>query len=149
MLVDRARVTPGRVAVDDRGVSITYADLERRAGALAIRLGAAGLSVDDRVATITGNSADHVVLFFACAKAGLALVPLSWRLSPRELADQLTVADPALLLIEDEFRTLARSTSDRLLRHVPTTTLGSHGVEASVPTVARESRPTCDGRASG
>ncbi|WP_246846423.1 AMP-binding protein [Humibacter ginsenosidimutans] len=80
--------TPHRIAVDDRGVVLSYRDLDDRASALATRLDAAGYGVGDRIATITGNSADHVVLFFACAKAGLVLVPSpgvcppgSWRSS--------------------------------------------------------------------
>ena len=77
-------------------------------------LRAAGYAIGDRIATITGNSADHVVLFFACAKAGLALVPLSWRLAPRELAAQLEIAEPALLLVESEFESLAKATLARL-----------------------------------
>ncbi|MDO5735829.1 MAG: AMP-binding protein [Propionibacteriaceae bacterium] len=135
---DRARATPERIAVDDRGVCISYAELDRRARTLAEKFAEAGLGVGDRVATITGNSADHVVVFFACAKAALVLVPLSWRLSPRELAEQLEVAEPAILLVEDEFHTLAHSTAARLRRPVPTTTLGSQGVEAEVPVPARE-----------
>lgn len=132
---DRARATPQRCAVDDRGVPISYAELDNRATALAEKFVAAGLGVGDRVSTITGNSADHVVVFFACAKAGLALVPLSWRLSPRELAEQLDVAEPALLLFEDEFETLARSAAARRAHALPRTTLGSHGVESEVPTL--------------
>ena len=132
---DRARATPDRVAVDDRGVCISYAELDRRATALAEAFVGAGLDVGSRIATITGNSADHVVVFFACAKAGLVLVPLSWRLAPRELATQLEVADPALLLVEDEFQTLARSAASRVARSIATTTLGSQGVEAEVPSL--------------
>ncbi len=132
---DRARATPDRVAVDDRGVCISYAELDRRATALARAFVRAGLGVGSRVATITGNSSDHVVVFFACAKAGAALVPLSWRLSPRELAEQLVVAEPAILLVEDEFRTLSRSVATRLARTIPTTGLGSQGVEAEIPTL--------------
>ena len=135
---DRARATPQRVAVDDRGVPLSYAELDRRARALAHRFRDAELGVGDRVATLTGNSADHVVVFFACAKAGLVLVPLSWRLSPRELAEQLEIAEPVLLLAEDEFQTLASSATAHVPRRIPTTILGSHGVESSVPTPARD-----------
>ena len=49
------------------------------------------------------------MLFFACAQAGLVLTPLSWRLSPGELAAQLDLADPALLLVEQEFSALAEA----------------------------------------
>ena len=70
-LVDSARRHPGKVAIDDRGVAVTYAELERRSDELARAFARAGYGVGDRVVTLSGNSADHVVLFFACAKAGL------------------------------------------------------------------------------
>ena len=67
---DRARTAPDAVAIDDRGVVVTYRELDHRATRLAAAFRDAGYAIGDRVATITGNSADHVVLFFACAKAG-------------------------------------------------------------------------------
>ena len=48
--------------------------------------------------------------FFACAKAGLILAPLSWRLAPAELAYQLEDAEPALFLVEEEHAALAEAT---------------------------------------
>ncbi|MEO7146998.1 MAG: AMP-binding protein [Terrimesophilobacter sp.] len=136
---DRAIATPNRIAVDDRGVVLSYRELDDRASQLATMLTARGYGVGDRIATITGNSADHVVVFFACAKAGLALVPLSWRLSPRELALQLQQADPALLLVEDEFRSLADATTKRLIQPVVVCGLGGGGIEADVPFPTRRS----------
>jgi len=130
---DRAVATPDRVAVDDRGVVLTYRELDDRASRLAENLLDRGFGVGDRIATITGNSADHVVVFFACAKAGLVLVPLSWRLSPRELALQIEKADPALLLVEDEFTTLAAATTRRLVQPPVVRALGGSGIETNVP----------------
>ncbi|MFD7307671.1 class I adenylate-forming enzyme family protein [Promicromonospora sp. NPDC059942] len=134
---DRALATPDRVAVDDRGVTLTYRALETRATALATRLLDAGYGVGDRIATVTGNSSDQVVLFFACAKAGLVLAPLSWRLSPHELAAQLDQADPALVLVEEECGTLADAALERLPLPPSRTALGPHGVEARVPPPTR------------
>ena len=102
MLRDRARTTPSRVAIEAAGREWTYAELERRSDELA-----AQLEPGSRVSTLTGNSAEHVVAFFACAKAGAILHPISWRLAPAEIAWQLDDADPALLLVEDEHRELA------------------------------------------
>jgi fatty-acyl-CoA synthase len=102
IFADRARNTPDRVAIDDGARRWTYAELETRANELA-----GTLRHGDRVATLTANSAEHVATFFACAKAGAILLPLSWRLSPRELAFQLDDAEPALLLASDEFASLA------------------------------------------
>ncbi|SOC57771.1 class I adenylate-forming enzyme family protein [Ornithinimicrobium cerasi] len=130
---DRARLHPERVAVVDRGVELTYGELARRANLLASALLRAGYRGGDRVATLVGNSADHVVTFFACARAGLVLVPLSWRLTPVELADQLLRSDPAVLLVEEETRTLARTALARTGARVPTAYLGEDGVERTVP----------------
>jgi fatty-acyl-CoA synthase len=102
ILSDRARNTPERVAIDDGARRWTYAELDARANELA-----GSLRHGDRVATLTANSAEHVAVFFACAKAGAILLPLSWRLTPPELAFQLDDAEPALLLASDEYAALA------------------------------------------
>jgi fatty-acyl-CoA synthase len=64
----------------------------------------------DRVATLTGNSPEHVAVFFACAKTGLLLAPLSWRLAAPELAYQLDDAEPSLFLVDAEHDSLAEAT---------------------------------------
>lgn len=133
---DRALATPARIAIDDRGVVLTYAQLDRRAVALAERLIASGYAAGDRIATLTGNSAAHVVVFFACAKAGLVLVPLSWRLSPRELADHVAGCDPAVLVVEDEFDALARATLDLVVSEVQVAPMGERGIEHHAPAPA-------------
>ena len=139
---DRARLHPDRVAVVDRGVELTYAELERRVRTLAEAFRRAGCTRGDRIATLVGNSADHVVAFFACARAGLVLVPLSWRLTSTELADQLVLGDPAVLLIEEETATLARTALARTGEPVPTAYLGEDGAERAVPSPHHGARAT-------
>ena len=102
MLRERARATPDRVAIEATGAAWTFAELDARSDELA-----AALEPGWRVSTLTGSTAEHVALFFACAKAGALLHPISWRLAPAEIAYQLDDADPALLLVEDEHRALA------------------------------------------
>jgi fatty-acyl-CoA synthase len=97
-LADRARSDPGSVALEGRGGPVTYAELQRRAVALAVRLLELGLAPGDRVATVTENDPAQVVLFFACALARLVLVPLNRRLTPFELAAQLDVVAPSLVV---------------------------------------------------
>ena len=106
-LTDRAAQSPRRIAIDDRGVTIDYATLAMRATELAEGFRMAGYGAGHRLATVSGNSTDHVVAFFACALAGIAFVPLSWRLTPRELGEVLRRADPALVLVRRRVR-LAR-----------------------------------------
>jgi fatty-acyl-CoA synthase len=107
---DRARITPGLVATDYEDRLVTYAELDAAADAFATDFAARGLTRGDRVATLTGNSPEHVAVFFACAKLGLILLPLSWRLSAPELVYQLDDAEPALFLVEDEQAALAAAT---------------------------------------
>jgi fatty-acyl-CoA synthase len=104
---DRAIVTPGRVAIERGDERISYAELDARSEALACALVGLGLGRGDRVASLTRNSPEHVELFFACAKAGLVLTPLSWRSAPAELAYQLTDAEPAALFVEPHHGPLA------------------------------------------
>jgi fatty-acyl-CoA synthase len=77
---DRARVTPARVAIEHERGELTYAELDDRSETLAQTLVERGLRRGDRLATLTANSPEHVEAFFACAKAGLMLMPLNWRL---------------------------------------------------------------------
>lgn len=132
-ITDRATAAGDHIAIDDRGVRICYRDLERRAAALAAGLRAAGYGPGERIATVSGNSIDHVVAFFACAKAGTAFVPLSWRSSVRELGEALERADAALLLVEDEHVGIAADARGRLTDPPAMTLLGTTGVEAAVP----------------
>ena len=71
---------------------------------------ARGLRRGDRVATLTGNSPEHVIVFFACAKAGFMLLPLNWRLAAPELRFQLDDAEPSVFLVEHEYDELAAAT---------------------------------------
>lgn len=146
-LSDRAAGSPDRIAIDDRGVRIGYADLETRAGELALSLRRAGYGPGDRIATVSGNSIDHVVAFFACAKSGVAFVPLSWRLSPRELGEVLAQSRPALVLVEDEHTGIATDALRRSAAPVPVALLGTTGVEASVPARAGVSGTAAPSRA--
>src|SRR5919201_1211874 len=107
---DRARTTPGRIAIDYLGRELTYAELDDASERVAASLTARGLRRGDRVATLTGNSPEHVAVFFACAKLGLILAPLSWRLAPAELAYQLEDSEPAVFLVEAEHSELADAT---------------------------------------
>jgi fatty-acyl-CoA synthase len=108
-LSDRARGTPDRVAIRFLGAELSYAALQRRASRLAMGLAERGLRRGDRLATLTGTSPDHVATFFACARLGVILQPVSWRLAPPEIAYQLEDARPSLLLASEAHEDLARS----------------------------------------
>ena len=140
-LIDRAARSARSIAIDDRGVTIDYATLALRSSELAEGLRAAGYGPGHRIATVSGNSIDHVVAFFACALVGVAFVPLSWRLTARELTDVMTRTDPALVLIEDEYASLAGDALRELGAPPPVAVLGTTGVEGAVPAAADPRMP--------
>jgi fatty-acyl-CoA synthase len=110
-LRDRARLTPDRIAIDCDGALTTYRELDEQSDSVAASLLGGGLRRGDRVATLTHASPKHVAVFFACAKAGFILLPLSPRLAPAELAYQLDDAEPAVLLVSGECAELAAGRS--------------------------------------
>jgi fatty-acyl-CoA synthase len=116
-LSDRALTTPDRVAIDCDGLLVTYRELNDRSDELAGTLVASGAKRGDRIATLTRNSVEHVEAFFACAKAGLILTPLSWRLAAAEIAFQLDDADAAVFLVEPECEELADDALSRSTAH--------------------------------
>ncbi len=132
-LADRARTTPDRVAIRYLGAELTYDALDRRATRLAAGLAERGLRRGDRLATLTGTSPDHVATFFACARLGVALQPISWRLAPAEIAYQLGDAEPSLLLASAEHEELARAAGSAIeVARIGDPTLESDGDVADV-----------------
>lgn len=113
----RAMLTPEEPAVTDlvRDETWTYAQLEHRINRAARMLRHAGIEEDDRIAVIARNRIEVIDLFFAAAKCGAVLAPLSHRLAPPTIAELLDLVDPELLFIEDRFTSLvdfeARSTT--------------------------------------
>ena len=94
VLGERASITPDREALYDvvRDERFTYAQLDARARRLACAwLDGLGLSPGDRVGLLAHNCVEFFDAFFAAAKSGVILVPLSTRAHVREL--QGIVAD--------------------------------------------------------
>ncbi len=118
-VADSADRTPDRIAIVAGETTQTYRELDARATRLAAVLRAEGHRPGDRIATLTRNSADHVVLLLACARARLVLVPLSWRLSATELTALLAHADPGLLVAEADCHDLATAAAAGLAAPPP------------------------------
>ena len=138
-LADRARASPTRIAIEYLGTTVTYEELDARANRFAAGLAARGLRRGDRLATLTSTSPDHVALLFGCARLGVALQPLSWRLAAEELAYQLADAEPSLLVVSAEHNALARE----IRSSVTVEEIASVGIEgeATVRDVAEDHDP--------
>lgn len=81
-----------------------YKDFNYRANQLAkYFIDELNLSKGDRIAVYSKNRAEYVLIFTACVKSGLIIVPLNFRLTPRELDILINDAEPKLFIYEKEF----------------------------------------------
>jgi long-chain acyl-CoA synthetase len=97
-------------AVVGEGRPVTHGELGRRSDAFASGLVSWGLEPGDRVAYLARNATEYWELFFAAAKAGVAVVPLNFRLSRDEVEYVLGDCEPAVLLAEEHLAPLVPST---------------------------------------
>jgi fatty-acyl-CoA synthase len=104
-LIDRnAAFAPDKTAIAYEGERLSYADftarIERTATALKQEL---GVGRGDRVAILSLNRPDYLVLLYACARLGAMLVPLNWRLAVAEQLFILNDAGAKVLVLEQAF----------------------------------------------
>jgi fatty-acyl-CoA synthase len=86
------------------GLEWNFSDFNNRANALANYFNyELNLKKGDRIAVYSKNRAEFILLFIACVKAGTILVPLNFRLTPRELDTLIYDAEPSLFLYEKDF----------------------------------------------
>src|SRR3979490_685087 len=104
-LIERnAAFTPDKPAIIFDSEALSYQALHDRIEAAARVLKAEfGVSRGDRVAILSLNRPDYVVLLYACARLGAMLVPLNWRLAVAEQSFILSDASVKVLVLEQAF----------------------------------------------
>ncbi len=115
----RATVHPDVTAlVDDRGATLTYAELRSALESRAGGWSQLGITPGDVVAVLAKNSADFLVHTFAILRAGATPAFLNWRLSERELAEVLALAEPVAIAADAEFTALVEQAAPELSSRV-------------------------------
>jgi fatty-acyl-CoA synthase len=104
-LIDRnAAFAPEKAAIHFAGATLTYAALAQRIAAAARALKSQlGVGRGDRVAILSLNHPDYLVLLYACARLGAMLMPLNWRLAVPEQMFILSDASVKALVVEKGF----------------------------------------------
>src|SRR5271155_5859843 len=104
-LIERnAAFTPDKAATVFEGETLSYAALSARIEQAARALKAEyGVSRGDRVAILSLNRPDYLVLLYACARLGAMLVALNWRLAVAEQLFILADASVKLVVLEQAF----------------------------------------------
>src|ERR1700710_1202426 len=104
LIARNAAFTPDKAALVFEGETLSYAAfaarIEQTARALKSEF---GIARGDRVAILSLNRPDYLVLLYACARLGAMLVPLNWR---RAVAEQLFIlrdCGAKVLMLEQAF----------------------------------------------
>jgi fatty-acyl-CoA synthase len=120
-LIERnAAFTPGKPAIIFEDEVLGYRAFHDRIEAAARVLKAEfGVGRGDRVAILSLNRPDYLVLLYACARLGAMLVPLNWRLAVAEQLFILSDASVKVLALEQVFAAILPG----LEKSLPTTSL--------------------------
>lgn len=110
-LARRCNYTPDKLAFVDvsvpaeelesgnRGLRLTYAQMNERANRLANWLADHDVRKGDRVGILAQNNVFYFDLFFACCKLGAVMVPFNWRLHAREIELLMRQVSPSWVFV--------------------------------------------------
>lgn len=114
MFCESCTVFAGETALVDGERRITYAQLFEDVEMEAERLKGLGVHRSDHVAMLFPNSARFVVELFALIRLRAVPIPLNWRLTAGEVAEQLAAARCSVLMVSDNYMALARDALEKL-----------------------------------
>ena len=104
---------PDKTGLVDGDVRLTYAELDARIDRTAASLAARGLEHGDRLALLSHNCWQFVVLSFATARLGVVLVPVNFMLGADEVAFILDHSGAVAMVAEDALLTVAGQAVER------------------------------------
>ena len=102
-ITKRAIITPDKPFLTEKNKAYTNRQFNRRVNRTAHALAHLGLVKGVRLAVLMSNSSEFLEIFFACAKTGVILVPLNFRLAVPELLYILRDSAPEVLIYSSEF----------------------------------------------
>ena len=115
LIARNAAFTPDKIALRFEGGTLTYAQFDARIARTACALKSEyGISRGDRVAILSLNRPDYLVLLYACARLGAMLVPMNFRLAVAEQMFILSDAAVKALFVEQGFADVIAPLRERL-----------------------------------
>jgi fatty-acyl-CoA synthase len=129
-----ARGRPHATALVDAASrrTLDYAGLDRAIDSAVTMLRKRGVGRGSRVAALSRNGVELVILQLACGRMGAILAPLNWRLSPLELRALIADCEPVLLVGDEALAVLGET-------GIPTVTMAEAAAEiAGAPPAAPE-----------
>lgn len=98
-----AKERPDGHAFDQEGRVTTYSQADLLTRQLIALMQARGIDKGDRVAWLGKNRDTYFLLYIAAARMGAVMVPIGWRLAPREIAYILADTEAKLLFADADF----------------------------------------------
>ncbi|MBI4831519.1 MAG: long-chain-fatty-acid--CoA ligase [Candidatus Lindowbacteria bacterium] len=110
---------PDKLAVKFEQHTFTFKELLSRVYRLVNALHELGVRKGDRVAVLSQNCHQYREAFWAAALGGFMIVPVNYRLAPREIAYILNDSETSALIVSDEYSLLIDSVKAQLktIRH--------------------------------
>ena len=104
LIARNAAFSPDKSALIFEEETLSYADFNARIKQAARALKSeCGVGRGDRIAILSLNRPDYLVLLYACARLGAMLVPMNWRLADAEQMFILADASVKVLVLEQAF----------------------------------------------
>ena len=100
---EQARRRPEAIALRSGGESVTYGELDRRAGRLAVSLSSAGVGPEVRVGLCAERSVEMILGILAILKAGGAYVPIDPDYPSARVEQMLEDSAPAIVLAQARY----------------------------------------------
>jgi fatty-acyl-CoA synthase len=107
-----AQYSPNKTAVKDdtSGMQYSFAEMYAVTNRLSRVLQAEfGIQTGDRVAVLSQNCVEYLMLYFAVQQIGGILVPVNFRLAPREIEYILQDCSAKLLIVQEPYRPVIAS----------------------------------------
>src|SRR6266536_2730518 len=114
LLPRHARYRPNHLAVVFEDHRLTFRQLDARVNRVANALLAAGLAKGDKVATVLPNCLEQLEVYWASARTGLVVVPMSPLLQESGLASLLANSDSTLVISTAALAPMLDRVRDRL-----------------------------------
>jgi len=101
VLRGNAQALAGKTAFETvDGRNVTFNAFNERVNRLCDAVAAQGVRKGSRVAILSKNRPEYLEIY-GLAKAGVIVVPLNWRLAPREIAKLIKHSEPELLVVDE------------------------------------------------
>lgn len=122
---------PDRTALWFNGTTLSWGELHRRTGELAVGFIEAGLRPGDAIGILMRNRIEFCEVMLAAFRIGVAVVPLNIRYTPRELAHPVQDSSMSLVISDEVFLpmlSVAREAAPGLKVYTTDSVLGERGL---------------------